>query len=232
MSEEKHIHYVSSIGAGTAFRAVEEISNTYLHNGDTVMVYPGVYGDPNTANVSNLTIEGMGDKQEVVFNAGFTIPAGTTGTVRLKNLTIQQGLHIGNTSATVNVEGCDIDPISGSLNAASDSAIANAAIAVAAQAQSLDPVVNVLESTLGGNVTNGYGVFNNRDGAVSVYRSRILNDRGLYSNGAMTVEHSTFTGPNVYATTTGTDVAITVRSSVAAASNAGDTIETVVAEIS
>ena len=62
----------------------------------------------------------------------------------------------------------------------------------------------------------------------------IASDTGALSNGNMTLEHCTFTGANSYATSIAAGLAptITVRGSHAAAANAGNHTETVVAAIS
>ena len=80
----------------------------------------------------------------------------------------------------------------------------------------------------------GYGVVQHCSGVVTMKYCTIASNAGALSNGNMTIEHCTFTGANVYASSIAAGLAptITVRGSHAAAANAGNHTETIVAAIS
>ena len=240
----KQVHRVSpELTDDAQFKAVEHIPTTMLKDGDTILVYPGEYSDPRTANVANVTIQGFGGAKDVVFN-GFSIPSDGPGgaNVAIKNITIRAaGLIVGNTASTVTVEDCIIDGTSGPSRAAA-LALANGAVTTgvldsnaAVAATDAASVVKIERCVLGSNISGGYGIVaHNNSGSLSVRHSRIASDAGMLINVATAIEHCTFTGANAYASAIaagGTPTA-TVRLSVAAAANAGNMTETVVAAIS
>ena len=161
---------------------------------------------------------------------------------RIQNMTIQAaGLIVGNTASTVTVEDCIIDGTSGNAKA-SALAIANAAVLTGVldsnagvAATDAASVVSLERCTIGANVGPGYGIVaHNNSGSLSVRHCRVASDAGMMINVATAIEHCTFTGANAYALAIaagGTPTA-TVRLSVAAAANAGNMTETVVAAIS
>jgi len=240
----KVIHKVSpELTDNAQWRTIHEIPTSYLQSGDTILVYPGEYVDPRTANVADVAVVGMGDREDVIFN-GFSIMSGTTAgaNVVLKNLTIRSaGLIVGNADVTVKVYDCIIDGTSGESRSAA-LAIANAAVtmgvtdsnAAGAIGVSMNAAVTLDHCEIGTNVSAGYGVVSHAGGVTTIRHSTIGSDCGSLSNGNMTIEHCTFTGANAYATSLAAGLAptITTRASVAAAANAGNHTETVVAAIS
>ena len=240
----KQVHRVSpELTDDAQFKAVEHIPTTMLKDGDTILVYPGEYSDPRTANVANVTIEGFGGNKDVIFN-GFSIPSDGPGgaNVEIRNVTIRAaGLIVGNTASTVKVVDCIIDGTSGPARAAA-LALANGAVTTgvldsnAGVATADAASVVVLERcTLGSNISPGYGVVaHNNAGSLTLRHCRVASDAGMLINVATTIEHCTFTGANSYASAIaagGTPTA-TVRASVSAAANAGNMTETVVGLIS
>ncbi len=240
----KQIHRVSpELTNDAQFKTIESIPTTMLRDGDTILVYPGEYSDPRTANVANVTIEGFGGVKDVVFN-GFSIMSGQAAgsNTKIKGVTIRAaGLIVGNTASTVKVEDCIIDGTSGPCRAAA-LALANGAITTGVldsnagvAATDAASVVEIENCVLGSNIAAGYGIVaHNNSGSLSVRRSRIASDAGMLINVATAIEHCTFTGANNYASAIaagGTPTA-TVRLSVSAAANAGNMTETVVGAIS
>ena len=240
----KQIHRVSpELTDDAQFTNIESIPTTMLKDGDTILVYPGEYSDPRTSNVANVTIQGFGGNKEVVFN-GFSIMSDGPGgaNVAIKNVTIRSaGLIVGNTASTVKVEDCVIDGTSGPSKVGA-LGIANAAITIgvldsnaAVAATDAAAVVSLERCSIGSNISGGYGIVaHNNSGSLTVRDCTVATDCGMMINVATTIEHSTFTGANAYALAIaagGTPTA-TVRLSVAAAANAGNMTETVVAAIS
>jgi hypothetical protein len=237
---EKLVHKISPIGAENAnYLAIEHIKSGVVESGDAVLVFPGDYSNPNTANVSNMSITGMGKRDDVVFN-GFTIPAAATGTITLKGLKIASpGLSIGNTTATINVIDCIISGAA-SLNRASSLAMGNAAItkgvagATYAVVANSTLVVEDCEFPFG----TAYAIAAHDYGTVTVRNSVVKTDGGLFSNGAATLDRVTFTGANNYMSTAAAAItapAITVYNSYApsatANANVGNNSQTVIARI-
>ena len=112
----KQIHRVSpELTNDAQFKSIESIPTTMLQDGDTILVYPGVYSDPRTANIGNVMVEGFGNSDNVIFN-GFSVlsdmPASST--VDLKNVKVQApGIIVGNSAVTVNIADCTIDGTTG-----------------------------------------------------------------------------------------------------------------------
>tara|TARA_R110000868_G_scaffold5466_13_gene32933 strand:- start:2511 stop:3221 length:711 start_codon:yes stop_codon:yes gene_type:complete len=234
---EKLTFKVSEIGGNDAgYFAIEEISSDRTDTGDVVFVYPGTYTDPNTANVGGLTIVGVGNRDDVVFS-GFTIPATTTGTVTLQNLRINAGgLTIGNAAVTVNVVDCKVTGTAGPARSAA-LATGNAAITKGVAGATYAVVANSTLVVENSSIESGseYGIRVEDYGTVTLRNSIVKADAGILSNGACTIEHSTFTGANNYVSTIAAPITAPthiVRASVSAAANAGNNTETVVALIS
>lgn len=240
----KAIHRVSpELTDNAQFKSVHEIPTTILGSGDTILVYPGEYADPRTSNVADVAIVGMGDKADVIFN-GFSIPDATSqgANVVIKNVTIRAaGLIVGNTEVTVKVEDSVIDGTAGPCRAAA-LAVANGAVTAGvtdsntagAAGVNMNAAITLDHCELGSNVSAGYGVVQHCSGVVTMKYCTIASNAGALSNGNMTIEHCTFTGANVYASSIAAGLAptITVRGSHAAAANAGNHTETIVAAIS
>ena len=108
------------------------------------------------------------------------------------------------------------------------------ALAAGAAGVSMNAAITLDHCELGTTVGPGYGVVQHCSGVVTLRHCTIASDAGALSNGNMTIEHCTFTGANNYASTIAAGLAptITVRGSHAAAANAGNHTETVVAAIS
>lgn len=235
---EKLVFKVSPILAADAdFKAVEDVESNRLDNGDTILVYPGTYSDPNTAfGNKNISIVGVGKRDDVEFT-GFTIPSTFTGTLTLKGVSIASpGLVMANAAMTVNLVDCKLTGLAGPTiesalawgNAAITKGQAGATYGVIANSTL---VVDSCEFAAGA----AYGILAHDYGTITVRNSRLATDAGIYSNGACTVEHSTFTGANNYVSTPADVITApthTVRASVSAAANAGNCVETVVALIS
>jgi hypothetical protein len=235
---EKLIHRVSDIGQdGSGYMALEHIPTAVMDAGDIILVQPGTYNDPNTANVDGMIVMGVGDRDTVF--SGFTVPEGAVGTVVLKNLTIDApGLTIGNSAVTVNVYDCTILGTVGNTKA-SALVPANAAVTkgvAVVGGKSANSTLVIENSTLGNSDTaTGMGIKVDDYGTVTLRGVRVQADVGVFTNAAAVVEHCTFTGANAYAITIAAPVsapAMTVRASVSAAANAGNNTETVVALIS
>ena len=239
----KAVHRVSpELTDNAQFKTVHEIPTTIMGAGDTILVYPGEYVDPRTANVADVAVVGVGDRDDVVFN-GFSIMSATTAgaNVVLRNLTIRSaGLIVGNADVTVKVYDCVIDGTSGPARAAA-LAVANGAVTMGvtdsnvagAIGVSMNAAVTLDHCDLGTNVSAGYGVVSHAGGVTTMRHCTVASDAGALSNGNMTIEHCTFTGANVYASSIAAGLAptITVRGSHAAAANAGNHTETIVAAI-
>jgi len=239
----KAVHRVSpELTDNAQFKTVHEIPTTIMGAGDTILVYPGEYVDPRTANVADVAVVGVGDRDDVIFN-GFSIMSSTTAgaNVVLRNLTIRSaGLIVGNADVTVKVYDCVIDGTSGPARAAA-LAVANGAVtmgvtdsnAAGAIGVSMNAAVTLDHCDLGTNVSAGYGVVSHAGGVTTMRHCTVASDAGALSNGNMTIEHCTFTGANVYASSIAAGLAptITVRGSHAAAANAGNHTETIVAAI-
>ena len=240
----KAIHKVSpELTDNAQFKSVHEIPTTILGSGDTILVYPGEYADPRTSNVADVAIVGVGDRDDVCFY-GFSIPDATSqgANVVIKNVTIKAaGLIVGNTEVTVKVYDSVLDGTSGPARSAA-LALANGAVtagvtdsnAAGAAGVSMNAAITLDHCELGTTVGPGYGVVQHCSGTVTLRHCTIASDAGALSNGNMTIEHCTFTGANNYASTIAAGLAptITVRGSHAAAANAGNHTETVVAAIS
>lgn len=240
------IHRVSpELTNDAQFKSIESIPTTMLKDGDTILVYPGVYSDPRTANVGNVMVEGFGNGDNVIFN-GFSVlsdmPASST--VDIKNVKIQApGVIVGNSAVTVNIADCTIDGTAGPCRAAALT-VANAAVlqgvldsnAAVAAADAASTVV-LTRCMIGENEVPGYGVVShNNSGSLVLRNCHVQSDAGMLVNVATAIEHCTFTGANNYASSVAAGGAgvpgVTVRASVAAAANAGNMTETVVALIS
>ena len=238
----KAVHRVSpELTDNAQFKTVHEIPTTIMGAGDTILVYPGEYVDPRTANVADVAVVGVGDRDDVVFN-GFSIMSATTAgaNVVLRNLTIRSaGLIVGNADVTVKAYDCVIDGTSGE-NRAAALGVTNAAVTMgvtdsnlaAAIGVSMNAAVTLDHCDIGTNVTAGYGVVSHAGGVTTMRHCTVGADCGSLSNGNMTIEHCTFTGANAYATSLAAGLAptITTRASVGVA-NAGNHTETVVAVI-
>lgn len=240
----KGLHKVSpELTDNAQWRSVHEIPTSYLQSGDTILVYPGEYADPRTSNVADVAVVGVGDRDDVIFN-GFSIPDATSqgANVLIKNVTIRAaGLIVGNTEVTVKAVDCVIDGTSGSARSAA-LAISNGAVTAGvtdsntagAAGVNMNAAITLDHCEIGTNVGPGYGVVQHCSGVVTMKYCTVASDAGALSNGNMTIEHCTFTGANVYASSIAAGLAptITVRGSHAAAANAGNHTETVVAAIS
>ena len=126
----KAVHKVSpELTDNAQFKTDHEIPTTIMGAGDTILVYPGEYVDPRTANVADVAVVGVGDRDDVIFN-GFSIMSATTAgaNVVLRNLTIRSaGLIVGNADVTVKAYDCVIDGTSGE-NRAAALGVTNAAV--------------------------------------------------------------------------------------------------------
>ena len=124
------IHRVSpELTDDAQFKDIRSIPTTMLKDGDTILVYPGEYTDPRTANVGNVTIKGFGTASNVRFT-GFSVlsdmPASST--IDIENVKIEApGLIVGNSAVTVNVKDSHIDGTTGT-NRAAALTVANAAV--------------------------------------------------------------------------------------------------------
>lgn len=240
----KQTHIVSpELNMGAQFKAIDHIPTNHLQAGDVIQVLPGSYADPRTTNVADVTIMGMGDAKDIVF-AGFSIPSGITAgsNVIVKNCKIDSpGAIVGNAAVTVTFENCIFDGTVGNARSAA-LAIANAGITTGVLdsnagvvADDAASVIIAERCTFGDNVLPGYGVVAHNNSGSQTYRyCNFPVDTGMLSNVATVIEHCTFTGANSYFTSiaAGGTPTVTVRSSVAAAANAGNHTETVVAAIS
>ena len=240
------IHRVSpELTNNAQFRDIRSIPTTMLKDGDTILVYPGEYSDPRTANVGNVTIKGFGTASNVRF-AGFSVlsdmPASST--IDIENVQIEApGLIVGNSAVTVNVKDSHIDGTTGT-NRAAALTVANAAVLVgvldsnaAVAATDAASTVILTRCMLGDNEIHGYGVVShNNSGSIVMRNCHVQNDAGLLTNVTAAIEHCTFTGANNYCSSVASGGAgvptVVVRASVAAAANAGNMTETVVALIS
>jgi hypothetical protein len=242
----KQIHRVSpELTNDAQFKSIESIPTTILSDGDTILVYPGEYTDPRTANIGNVTVEGFGHGDNVVFT-GFSVlsdmPASST--IDIKNIRVlAPGVIVGNSAVTVNIADCTIDGTTGT-NRAAALTVANAAVLTgvldsnaAVAATDAASTVVLTRCMIGQNEGHGYGVVShNNSGSVVMRNCHVASDAGLLTNVAAAIEHCTFTGANNYASSVAAGGAgvptVTVRASVAAAANAGNMTETIVALIS
>ena len=240
------IHRVSpELTNDAQFKAIEHIPTTMLKDGDTILVYPGEYSDPRTANVGNVMVEGFGSGDNVVFTGYSVLSAMPSGsTVDLKNVRVlAPGIIVGNTATTVNITDCTIDGTTGT-NRAAALTVANAAVLTgvldsnaAVAATDAASTVVLTRCMIGQNEGHGYGVVShNNSGSVVMRNCHVASDAGLLVNVVAAIEHCTFTGANNYCSSVAAGGAgvptVTVRASVAAAANAGNMTETVVALIS
>ena len=181
----KQIHRVSpELTNDAQFKSIESIPTTMLQDGDTILVYPGVYSDPRTANIGNVMVEGFGNSDNVIFN-GFSV------------LSDMPAVAATDAASTVVLTRCMI----------------------------------------GENELHGYAVVShNNSGSLVMRNCHVQSDAGILTNVVAAIEHCTFTGANNYASSVAAGGAgvptVTVRASVAAAANAGNMTETVVALIS
>jgi hypothetical protein len=242
----KQIHRVSpELTNDAQFKSIESIPTTILSDGDTILVYPGEYTDPRTANIGNVTVEGFGHGDNVVFT-GFSVlsdmPASST--IDIKNIRVlAPGVIVGNSAVTVNIADCTIDGTTGT-NRAAALTVANAAVLTgvldsnaAVAATDAASTVVLTRCMIGQNEGHGYGVVShNNSGSVIMRNCHVASDAGLLTNVVAAIEHCTFTGANNYASSVAAGGAgvptVTVRASVAAAANAGNMTETIVALIS
>lgn len=240
----KQTHVVSpELNLGAQFKSIDHIPTNHVQGGDVIQVLPGSYTDPRTTNVADVTIMGMGDAKDVVF-AGFSIPSGITAgsNVIIKNCKIDSpGAIIGNAAVTVKFENCIFDGTVGNARSAA-LAIANAGITTGVldsnagvAATDAASVIIAENCTFGDNVLPGYGaVAHNNSGSHTFRNCNFAVDTGILSNVTTAIEHCTFTGANSYFTSiaAGGTPTVSVRSSVAAAANAGNNTETIIALIS
>lgn len=240
------IHRVSpELTDDAQFKDIRSIPTTMLKDGDTILVYPGEYTDPRTANVGNVTIKGFGTASNVRFT-GFSVLSDmpVSSTVDIENVKIEApGLIVGNSAVTVNVKDSHIDGTTGT-NRAAALTVANAAVLqgvldsnAAVAATDAASTVILTRCMLGENEAHGYGVVShNNSGSLVLRNCHVQSDAGMLVNVATAIEHCTFTGANNYASSVAAGGAgvpgVTVRASVAAAANAGNMTETVVALIS
>ena len=240
------IHRVSpELTNDAQFKAIEHIPTTMLKDGDTILVYPGEYSDPRTANVANVMVEGFGNGDNVIFT-GYSVlsdmPASST--IDLKNVKVlAPGIIVGNSAVTVNISDCTIDATTGT-NRAAALTVANAAVTTgvldsnaAVAATDAASTVVLTRCMIGQTEGHGYGVVShNNSGSVVMRNCHVASDAGLLTNVVAAIEHCTFNGANNYCSSVAAGGAgvptVTVRASVAAAANAGNMTETVVALIS
>jgi len=190
-------------------------------------------------------MEGFGHGDNVVFT-GFSVlsdmPASST--IDIKNIRVlAPGVIVGNSAVTVNIADCTIDGTTGT-NRAAALTVANAAVLTgvldsnaAVAATDAASTVVLTRCMIGQNEGHGYGVVShNNSGSVVMRNCHVASDAGLLTNVVAAIEHCTFTGANNYASSVAAGGAgvptVTVRASVAAAANAGNMTETIVALIS
>ena len=233
---EKLVYKVSSIGADNAnYLELTEIPAGVLEAEDTVLVYPGTYSDPSTTatRFQNVSIVGIGRRDDITFN-GFTIPDAFTGAITFKNVSFASpGVTIGNTTATVKFYDC--------LFAGANSAARSAALAVG------NACITKGVAVLGGKASNStliiedsdfsagtaYAIVGHDYGLTTLRDVYMRTDAGILSNGSATFEQVIATGANnIFSTQMASPAAVpvmTVRATVAAASNAGNSTKVAVA---
>jgi hypothetical protein len=107
MALQKFIHKVSpQLTQDAQFKAYSNIPENQLTPGSTVELYPGTYSNITCAN--GVAIQGVGSPQDVNI-PGIAVSSGTTGNVRVENLTltaVSNALSVAgsSTAATLHVK--------------------------------------------------------------------------------------------------------------------------------
>jgi len=85
---QKFVHKVSpELIDDAQYKHPNEIPSAAMRAGSTVQLYPGTYAAVNTANLTNISLVGIGDKDDVVIST-ISVANTVTGTLHLKNLTV------------------------------------------------------------------------------------------------------------------------------------------------
>jgi hypothetical protein len=235
---EKLVYKVSSIGYDNAnYVDITDIPSGILEQEDTVLMYPGDYTNPssNATRFQNVSIVGVGRRDDIIFN-GFTIPDSFSGAITFKGVSFASpGVVIGNTTATVKFYDCLFAGANSATRAAS-LGVGNAAItkgvAVSGGKSSNSTLVvedsDFVAGTAYAIVAHDYGTITMRD-------CYMRTDAGVLSNAVCTFEQVIATGANNIVSTIAAPAVVPAhvyRSSVAAASNAGNCTKTAVAVLS
>lgn len=202
---QKFVHDVSpELTHGAQFTSVSAIPSTMLTSGATVRLWPGTY-DAITTAVTDVTYEGIGDRDEVVVN-GITVGNTSSGDLTVKNMTVNGS----NSTAGSGVGAIAQTATDGEVNIIVKNAVlANADFGIAHQGTG---AITVDNSDLTGV---DRGILSNSQGTVTVAFSRLN------------------TSSNAYCTPGGNaQLAITAVASTSGGSNTGNSVETVSALIS
>jgi len=233
---EKLVYKVSSVGYDNAhYVDITDIPSGILEQEDTVLMYPGDYTNPssNATRFQNVSIVGVGRRDDIIFN-GFTIPDSFSGAITFKGVSFASpGVVIGNTTATVKFYDC-VFAGANSLNRSASLAVGNACItkgtAVSGGKSSNSTVIIEDSDFLAGTA---YAIVGHDYGLVTLRDCYIRTDAGILSNGSATLEQVIATGANnIFSTQMASPAAVpvmTIRATVAAASNAGNSTKTAVA---
>lgn len=235
---EKLVYKVSPIGADNAnYLNITDIPAGVLEQEDTVLMYPGDYSDPssNATRFQNVSIVGVGRRDDIIFN-GFTIPDAFTGAITFKGVSFASpGVTIGNTTATVKFYDCLFAGANSAARSAS-LAVGNACITkgvAVSGGKSSNSTLVIEDSDFVAGTT--YAIVAHDYGTITMRDCYMRTDAGVLSNAVCTFEQVIATGANNIVSTIAAPAVVPAhvyRSSVAAASNAGNCTKSAVAVLS
>jgi len=235
---EKLVYKVSSVGYDNAnYVDITDIPSGILEAEDTVLMYPGDYTNPssNATRFQNVSIVGVGRRDDIIFS-GFTIPDSFSGAITFKGVSFASpGVTIGNTTATVKFYDCLFAGANSATRAASlgvGNACITKGVAVSGGKSSNSTLVVEDSDFVAGTA---YSIVAHDYGTITLRDCYMRTDAGVLSNAVCTFEQVIATGANNIVSTIAAPAVVPAhvyRSSVAAASNAGNCTKTAVAVLS